>query len=122
MCRLLYTLGRLDKLNCQLLDAERTELDVLGVSGVMEAFKHASSAKRGQYKTHDALASFSSRAVRGLNNVVQTTNGRWVGKVVAASCSSTPMFDSRGSMKLPCSKNACRGSLLTFETAAHKCW
>ena len=33
--RLLYTLGRLDKLNFQLTEEERIELDALGVGGVV---------------------------------------------------------------------------------------
>jgi hypothetical protein len=39
--RLLYTLGRLDKLNFPLSEAEQAELDALGVGGVEAAFRKA---------------------------------------------------------------------------------
>ena len=37
--RLAYTLGRADWLNLPLSEAERAELDALGVAGVMAEFK-----------------------------------------------------------------------------------
>ncbi len=47
MHRLLYTLGRLDKLNFPLTETERTKLDGLGVAGVMSSFREIAGPRLG---------------------------------------------------------------------------
>ncbi len=41
VCRILYALGRLSKLNFTLSQEERSALDVLGVAGVIAEFRAA---------------------------------------------------------------------------------